>query len=88
MGATYNPSNNVFVCAFKSGSAVRIVAVNTGTSSVSQQFGITGGTAPSTFQRYRTSSTEDLATLGTISTSGGSFTASLPGQSITSFVSQ
>ena len=88
VGATYNPSANVFVCAFKSGSAVRIVAVNTGTSSVSQQFTITGGTVPSTFQRYRTSSNEDRATLGTINTSGGSFTASLPGQSITSFVSQ
>jgi glucuronoarabinoxylan endo-1,4-beta-xylanase len=88
VGATYNPSTNVFVCAFKSGSAVRIVAVNTGTSTVSQPFSITGGTAPSTFQRYRTSSSEDLATLGTISTTGGSFTASLPGQSITSFVSQ
>ena len=88
VSSTYNPSTNVFVCAFKSGSAVRIVAVNAGGSAVSQQFSITGGTVPSTFQRYRTSSNEDLATLGTISTSGGSFTASLPGQSITSFVSQ
>lgn len=88
VSATYNPSTNVYVAAFKSGSAVRIVAVNTGASSVSQPFTITGGTVPSTFQRYRTSSSEDLATLGTISTSGGSFTASLPGRSITSFVSQ
>ena len=88
VSATYNPSANIFVCAFKSGTAVRIVAVNTGSSAVSQQFSITGGTVPSTFQRYRTSSNEDLATLGTISSSGGSFTASLPGQSITSFVSQ
>lgn len=88
VGATYNPSTNVYVCAFKSGSLVRIVAVNTGTSSVSQTFSITGGTVPSTFQRYRTSASEDLATLGTINSSGGSFTTSLPGQSITSFVSQ
>ncbi|HEU4387398.1 MAG TPA: glycoside hydrolase family 30 beta sandwich domain-containing protein [Blastocatellia bacterium] len=88
VGATYNPSTNVFVCAFKSGSLVRIVAVNTGTSSVNQTFSISGGTVPATFQRYRTSGSEDLATLGTINTSGGSFTASLPGQSITSFVSQ
>jgi glucuronoarabinoxylan endo-1,4-beta-xylanase len=88
VGATYNPTTNIYVCAFKSGSAVRIVAVNTGTSSVSQQFSISGGTVPATFQRYRTSSNEDLATLGTINTSGGSFTTSLPGRSITSFVSQ
>jgi glucuronoarabinoxylan endo-1,4-beta-xylanase len=88
VGATYNPSTNVYVAAFKSGSAVRIVAVNTGTSAVSQTFSIGGGTVPATFQRYRTSASEDLATLGTINTSGASFTASLPGQSITSFVSQ
>jgi glucuronoarabinoxylan endo-1,4-beta-xylanase len=88
VGATYNPSTNIYVVAFKSGSAVRIVAVNTGTSTVNQTFSITGGTVPSTFQRYRTSASEDLATLGTINTSGGSLTASLPGQSITSFVSQ
>jgi glucuronoarabinoxylan endo-1,4-beta-xylanase len=88
VGATYNPSTNVYVCAFKSGNAVRIVAVNSGTSSVNQQFSISGGAVPSTFQRYRTSSSEDLATLGTINTSGGQFTASLPGRSITSFVSQ
>ncbi len=88
VGATYNPSTNVYVCAFKSGNLVRIVAVNTGTSAVNQTFSITGGTVPATFQRYRTSASEDLATLGTINTSGGSFTASLPGNSITSFVSQ
>jgi glucuronoarabinoxylan endo-1,4-beta-xylanase len=88
VGATYNPSPNVYVSAFKSGSAVRIVAVNTGTSAVSQQFSLTGGTVPATFQRYRTSGSEGLATLGTIGTAGGSFTASLPGQSITTFVSQ
>ena len=88
VGATYNPSTNVYVCAFKSGNLVRIVTVNTGTSAVTQTFSITGGTVPATFQRYRTSASEDLATLGTINTSGGSLTASLPGQSITSFVSQ
>jgi glucuronoarabinoxylan endo-1,4-beta-xylanase len=88
VGATYNPSTNIYVVAFKSGSLVRIVAVNTGTSTVNQTFSITGGAVPATFQRYRTSASEDLATLGTINTSGGSLTASLPGQSITSFVSQ
>lgn len=88
VNATYNPGTNVYVAAFKSGSAIRIVAVNTGTSSVSQAFAISGGTVPATFQRYRTSGSEDLATIGTISPSGGAFTAALPAQSITSFVSQ
>src|SRR5262249_55419688 len=46
VNATYNPTTNVFVAAFKSGSAVRIVAVNTGASAVTQAFSITGGAAP------------------------------------------
>ena len=87
VAATYNPSTNIYVCAFKSGNLVRIVAVNTGTSSVNQQFNIAGGTLPTSVQRYRTSSSEDLATLGSISVSNGSFTTSLPGRSITTFVS-
>jgi O-glycosyl hydrolase len=54
---------------------------------VNQTFSVTGGAAPATFNRYRTSGSENLATLSSISASGGSFTTSLPGQSITSFVS-
>jgi glucuronoarabinoxylan endo-1,4-beta-xylanase len=87
VSATYNPNTNVYVCAFKSGSSVRIIAVNTGGSAVNQTFSITGGTAPSTMNRYRTSGSEDLATLSAVTVSGGSFTTSLPGQSITTFAS-
>jgi O-glycosyl hydrolase len=56
-------------------------------NSVTQTFSVTGGAAPATFNRYRTSGGENLATLSPIIVSGGSFTTSLPGQSITSFVS-
>lgn len=87
VGATYNPSSNVYVAAFKSGSKVVIVAVNTGTSAVSQPFTFSSGTAPASVTPYRTSSSQDLATLSAISVSGGAFTSSLPGQSITTFVS-
>jgi glucuronoarabinoxylan endo-1,4-beta-xylanase len=64
-----------------------IVAVNNSANSVNQTFSVTGGSAPTTFNRYRTSAGENLATLTPISVSGGAFTTSLPGQSITSFVS-
>src|SRR5262245_31491920 len=87
VNSTYNPNPGVYVSAYKSGSKVVIVAVNNGANSVTQTFSVTGGAAPSTFNRYRTSGSENLATLSAISVSGGSFTTSLPGQSITSFVS-
>lgn len=87
VATTYNPSSNIYATAFKSGSKVVIVAVNTSTSTVSQTFAISGGTAPSSMTPYRTSASQDLATLSTISVSGGSFSNSLPGQSITTFVS-
>ena len=87
VNCTYNPSSNVYVVSFKSGSKVVIVAVNTGTSSVSQTFAMSNGTAPTSMTPYRTSSSQDLATLSAIAVSGGSFTNTLPGQSITTFVS-
>ncbi|HKX26972.1 MAG TPA: glucuronoxylanase XynC [Blastocatellia bacterium] len=87
VNATYNPSPNVYVSAYKSGARVVIVAVNTGSASVNQTFSISGGTLPTTLNVYRTSGSEDLATLQTAGVSGGGFTASLPGQSITTFVS-
>jgi glucuronoarabinoxylan endo-1,4-beta-xylanase len=88
VATTYNPNANIYATAFTSGSKVVIVAVNTSTSTVSQSFAISGGTAPSSVLPYRTSSSQDLATLSTIAVSGGSFSSSLPGQSITTFVSQ
>jgi glucuronoarabinoxylan endo-1,4-beta-xylanase len=87
VACTYNPNSNVYASAFKSGTKTVIVVVNTGTSSVSQSFSINNGTTPTTMQPYRTSSSEDLATLSTVAVSGGAFTYTLPGQSITTFVS-
>jgi glucuronoarabinoxylan endo-1,4-beta-xylanase len=87
VNATYNPNPGVYVSAYKSGAKVVIVAVNNSANSVNQTFSVTGGSAPTTFNRFRTSAGENLATLTPISVSGGSFTSSLPGQSITSFVS-
>lgn len=85
VNATYNPSSGVYVAAFKSGTKMAIVAVNTSTSSVSQPFTISGGTIPSSLNCWRTSGSQDLATLAAVGVSGGAFTNSLPGQSITTF---
>ncbi len=84
--ATYNPSTNVYVTAYRntSGQAV-IVALNVGSNAVNQKFTITNSSVTSVIP-YRTSSTENMATLSAISASRGSFTTSLPALSITTFV--
>jgi len=84
VACTANPSPGVFVTAYKNGSKAVIVAVNTSTSTVRQEFKIVGHSV-SSLNRWRTSGSEDLATLSAVTVSGGSFTDSLPGQSVTSY---
>jgi glucuronoarabinoxylan endo-1,4-beta-xylanase len=62
-----------------------IVAINMGTSAVSQPFTLQGATV-STFTPHQTSPNGNLAQLGAVGVSNGAFTYSLPGQSITTFV--
>jgi hypothetical protein len=85
VNADYNPSSNVYVTAYRVNGGAVIVAVNTGTSSVSQQFNLQNGNA-ATFKGYRTSSSQRMSDIGGFSVSSGNFTASLPGQSVTTFV--
>jgi len=84
VSSTYNPSSNVFVTAFHNGGIV-IVAVNTGTSSVSQPFTIQNATGVNSFLVNRTSSTENMAGVTTANVSNNSFTYTLPAQSVTTF---
>jgi glucuronoarabinoxylan endo-1,4-beta-xylanase len=83
--ATYSPSTNVFVSAYKGSGHFVIVAINMGTSSVSQPFMIQNATV-TTLTPWQTSPSENMAQLGTVNVSNGSFTYTLPGQSITTFV--
>jgi glucuronoarabinoxylan endo-1,4-beta-xylanase len=83
--ATKNPNSNVYVSAYKGDGKVSIVVINKGTSSVSQKFNIQGAT-PSKVSSWVTTSSKNLATGSSINISGGSFTAQLPGQSVTTFV--
>jgi hypothetical protein len=85
VAATYNPQSNVSVTAYKVNNGTVVVAVNTGGSSVSQQFVIQNGNA-ATMEGYRTSSSQNMADIGNFNVSGGSFTANLPAQSVTTFV--
>lgn len=83
--ATKNPNTNVYTSAYKGDNKVVIVAINKGTSVVSQNFVMQGGTA-SKVSSWITDSSRNLAAGAAISTSGNAFSAQLPAQSVTTFV--
>lgn len=84
--ATANPVSNVYVSAYRgSGSTVVIVAVNKGTSAVSQQFTLANSTA-SSVSSWLTDASRNVASQGTTSVSNGSFTVTLPARSVMTFV--
>lgn len=85
--ADYNPQANVNVTAYNAyaNGAVVIVAVNANNNSVSQSFLIHNGNATQ-LEGYQTSTNSSMADIGSYAVSGGSFTATLPAQSITTFV--
>lgn len=85
VSADYNPNTGIYVTAYKSNNNLIVVAINTGTGAVNQQFSIVNGSVGSVIP-YRTSSSQSLAQLGTLTVSSNSFTTSLPGQSVTTFV--
>jgi len=83
--ATKSPASNVYVSAYTGDSKVVIVAINQGTSSVSQSFSVQNGKVSSVLP-YITSASSNLAKGSNISVSNGSFTTTLPAQSVTTFV--
>jgi len=84
-GANNTPASGVFVTSYKGNNNFVIVAVNSNSGSTSLSFPITGATLTSVTP-FQTSASNQLAELGAVSVSGNSFTYSLPGQSITTFV--
>jgi glucuronoarabinoxylan endo-1,4-beta-xylanase len=83
--ATKNPNTNVYISAYKGDNKVAIVAINKGTSAVSQKFNIQGGTT-SKVSSWVTTGSSNIAAGASINVSGSSFTAQLPAQSVTTFV--
>jgi glucuronoarabinoxylan endo-1,4-beta-xylanase len=82
--ATYNPTTGVYTTAYHNGGIV-IVAVNTGTSSVSQPFTIQNATGVNSFQVNRTSASENMAGVSSATVVNNTFTYTLPAKSITTF---
>jgi len=85
VNATANPQTNLFTSAYKGPSTVVIVAVNSATSTVSQQFTLSNTTA-SSVSAWVTDASRNVASTSAPSVSNGTFTATLPAQSVTTFV--
>ena len=83
--AASNPQSNIYISAYTGDNKVVIVAINQGTSSVYKSFNIQSGKT-SSVSPYVTSSSSNMAKGADISISNGSFTATLPAQSVTTFV--
>jgi glucuronoarabinoxylan endo-1,4-beta-xylanase len=83
--ATATPASNVYVSAYKGDSKAVIVAINTGSSATSQKFNIQNGKTKK-LSAWVTDSSRNAASVSAVNVSGGSFTAQLPAQSITTFV--
>ncbi|WP_043960874.1 cellulose binding domain-containing protein [Micromonospora haikouensis] len=84
--ATANPASNVYVSAYRGGDTVVIVAVNKNTSSVSQQFTLSGATASGSVSNWLTDASRTVAPQNALTMSNGSLTVTLPARSIMTFV--
>lgn len=84
--ATANPSSNVLVSAYAGNGHYIIVAINSGTNSVSQPFTIQNATVTSMNVWQTTASGGLVQQPSPVTVSGSQFTYTLPAQSITTFV--
>lgn len=85
VAATENPNTNIYVSAYKGNGKAVIVAVNKGTSDVTQKFNVNNGTIAKV-DRYRTSANENLAKTFNLALTGNGFFANLPANSVSTFV--
>ncbi|PJI10446.1 MULTISPECIES: cellulose binding domain-containing protein [Clostridium] len=83
--ATSSPQSNVYVSAYTGDSKVVVVAINQGTNAVNQNFSMKNGSV-SKVSSYVTSGSANMAKGADITATNGNFTASLPAQSVTTFV--
>jgi len=87
--ATYNPTSNIYVTAYKGNGSYVIVAINMGTSGVNQPFTIQNQSIGSLTPYQTSASALSMQQLATVYTANNStFTGYLPPQSITTFVAQ
>jgi glucuronoarabinoxylan endo-1,4-beta-xylanase len=84
---TGNTNADVLLSAFKGpDGTVVVVAVNKGASTATLPIAISGGTAPASMTPTVTSATDNLKAGTAVPVTGGSFMASLPSKTVTTFV--
>jgi glucuronoarabinoxylan endo-1,4-beta-xylanase len=83
--ATSSPTSNIYLSAFSGNGHYVIVALNLGSSAVSQPFTLVNGTVAS-MTPYQTTSAGGLAQQSPVVVTSGKFTYTLPAQSITTLV--
>ena len=87
IAATEQPASNVLISAYKNtDGTIAVVAINKGTSAVSQNFSLSGGEKIGEIKGIRSSGSENLATVNGIQVNGSGFSAQLNAQSVTTFV--
>jgi glucuronoarabinoxylan endo-1,4-beta-xylanase len=86
--ATKNPNTNVYVSAYKGDNKVVIVAINKGTTAVSQSFALQNASGLSKVSSWISDSTRNVAAGSAVNVSGGNFTTQLPAQSVITFVGE
>jgi glucuronoarabinoxylan endo-1,4-beta-xylanase len=85
VNATSAPSSGVYLSAYTGGGHQVIVLINTNTSAVTLPIPFLNQSVTS-LTPYQTTSTSNVAALSPIIVTGNSFTASVPAQSITTYV--
>lgn len=84
---TEQPSSNVLCSAYKNeDGSVAVVAINKGSSEVTQNFTLSGGEKVSEVKAWHSTSTENFRSCSVASVVDSGFTAKLPAQSVTTFV--
>ncbi|MEU7696573.1 cellulose binding domain-containing protein [Microbispora hainanensis] len=83
--ATANPASNVYVSAYRNDDTVVIVAINKGTSAVSQQFTVANA-GSAAVSSWLTDASRNVAPQAQTTMSNGSLTVTLPARSMTTFV--
>jgi glucuronoarabinoxylan endo-1,4-beta-xylanase len=80
-------STDVLLSAYKGADGtVVVVAINKGSATVNVPIALSGGTAPASLTPWVTSATDNLKSGTAVAVSGGSFSATLASQTVTTFV--
>ncbi len=86
VGAKVTSAEGVLVSAYTGSKRVIVVATNPGSATRRLRVAVAGGVLRGAVKPVRSSATEQWRTLGPLTLRGGSFTATLPPGSITTFV--